>query len=385
MAFLYKQKKSNRWTIGYRVNGKLIRESTGTTDRAKAEKKLAEVRSMFEANKARKPLKRLYELLSGEEVDRTTLKQAVNDWITATKDTMAESTHTKYKSLLDRLLKFLKANDSAPLLSEVKTDPVRSFLISEKKKRKASTVNVYAKVLGVFFKWAKDNGLIAESPMGPIKSFKEETKAIATRRAFTAEEIQAMFKKAPSDFWRYMIMAGTYTGLRMGDLITLPWGAVDLKARRLTVYARKTGKRVIVPIRGELHAILTDLRARVKRPSGSDPIWPEQADRYQRNKSGSATFSNEFYDEILAPCGLAPARSSKKKAKDGREVKRDTGNLSFHCLRHSFISFLKATGGNQAVAKELAGHSSDLVSDAYTHLPDDVLEAAIKQLPEVAG
>ena len=385
MAWIYKRKESAHWLIGYRINGRQIRRSTGTSDKAEAEEQLAQIDSMFAANRTKRLTTELFELLTGKESDRTPIKQAVNDWITVTEDTMAASTHAKYKSLLNRLLKFLKANDSAPLLSEVNTDPVRSFLIAEKKKRKASTVNVYAKVLGVFFKWAKDNGMIAESPMGPIKAFKEETKAIAARRAFTAEEIRTMFTKAPNQFWQYMIMAGTYTGLRMGDLITLPWGAVDLKTRRLTVYAKKTGKRVIVPIRGELHAILTDLRAQVKRPGGSDPIWPDQADRYQRNKSGSATFSNEFYDEILAPCGLAPARTSKKKAKDGREVKRDTGNLSFHCLRHSFISFLKATGGNQAVAKELAGHSSDLVSDAYTHLPDDVLEDAIEQLPEVTG
>jgi len=36
------------------------------------------------------------------------------------------------------------------------------------------------------------------------------------------------------------------------------------------------------------------------------------------------------------------------------------------------------------VAKELAGHSSDAVNDAYTHTPLPQLRAAIDALPEVA-
>jgi site-specific recombinase XerD len=57
--------------------------------------------------------------------------------------------------------------------------------------------------------------------------------------------------------------------------------------------------------------------------------------------------------------------------------------VSFHCLRHSFVSYLKITGSNNAVAKELVGHSSDAINDVYTHLPIEILATAVAQLPEV--
>jgi len=109
----------------------------------------------------------------------------------------------------------------------------------------------------------------------------------------------------------------------------------------------------------------------------SDYLWPDQADLYHRQRA--RTFSNEFYDEILTPAGLAAGRNHK--AKKNRE-KRE-GGVSFHCLRHTFVSFLKITGSTNAVAKELVGHSSDAINDIYTHLPIETLADAVAQLPEV--
>jgi site-specific recombinase XerD len=57
--------------------------------------------------------------------------------------------------------------------------------------------------------------------------------------------------------------------------------------------------------------------------------------------------------------------------------------VSFHCLRHTFVSLLKITGASQSTAKELAGHSSDAMSDLYTHVDEATLTKAIKQLPQV--
>ena len=380
MAWIYKQKGSANWWIGYRANGREIRRSTKTSNRAEAEKQLAQVDSMFAANKAKRLTKELFELLTGKESDATPLKKAADDWLAATEMSVSPTTIAKYRKLFSDLQEFIHATDSAPLLSEIRTDELLSFLIAQRKTRSASTVNTFTKIIGGFFNWQIDNGRLAENPTRQIKPFKEANAKPGGRRAFTVEEIQQMHDKAPSEFWRYMVIAGTYTGLRMGDLICLPWGGVDLQANRLTIQTRKTRKRITIPIRGELHALLSKLRKKAKKKGPSDHVWPEEAERYQAK--GSGMFSNEFYSEILVPCGLAAPRN-KQKAKDGRSAKRDLAPLSFHCLRHSFISFLKATGGNQAVAKELAGHSSDLVSDAYTHMPDDVLEAAIKQLPVV--
>lgn len=168
-------------------------------------------------------------------------------------------------------------------------------------------------------------------------------------------------------------------------MICLAWVAVDLDGNVLRLKQRKTKHKVQVPIRPALRTLLVGLRSKLGKVNPSDPIWPEHAERYER--LGAGPFSNEFYD-LMASCGLVPARTHKvvkrAKSKAGSQSRQLTP-ISFHSLRHTFISLLRATGGNQAVAKELAGHSSDAVNDLYTHMPAETLQRAIAALPELSS
>jgi integrase len=156
----------------------------------------------------------------------------------------------------------------------------------------------------------------------------------------------------------------------------MKWGSIDFAQNLVRVTTIKTGRPMQIPIARPLRALLDSLKP-ARRVNSSDYLWPENAERYLRFKAHM--FSNEFYDEVLTPAGLTTARNHKAK-KDGG--KREAG-VSFHCLRHTFVSFLKITGSNNAVARELVGHSSDAINDVYTHLPIETLSAAVAQLPEV--
>jgi len=68
-------------------------------------------------------------------------------------------------------------------------------------------------------------------------------------------------------------------------------------------------------------------------------------------------------------------------AMEAEQSGRAGSSVTFHSLRHTFVSLLKVTGSSQSVAKELAGHSSDQVNDLYTHVPEEALVKAIKALP----
>ena len=72
--------------------------------------------------------------------------------------------------------------------------------------------------------------------------------------------------------------------------------------------------------------------------------------------------------------GLAK-KPTHQKTKDGRDAKRTVNELTFHCLRHNFVSNLKMSGAGDSIAKELAGHSSDAVSRVYTHGDPKALRA----------
>jgi integrase len=59
--------------------------------------------------------------------------------------------------------------------------------------------------------------------------------------------------------------------------------------------------------------------------------------------------------------------------------------LRLHDLRHHFVSTLVARGVDIGTAKELAGHSSLLVTGRYTHSTDTQKAAAVRVFDETPG
>jgi integrase len=378
-AWLYKRGGSAKWWLGYRANGKQFLRSTGTSDRKEAEAQAAKVDSLFQAHKAGM-LEEVYQALSGKLIPKIFLKAALHEWLNEVKKERGDGgTFERYEDVGNKLTKFIGATDHRPLLTEVTTEQLRSYLNHRRNKCSASTVNLERKILSVFFRRAMKNEQLKSNPAFPIRPYRGDDEAVK-RRAFTLEELRLIYRKAPNDFWRYMIVGGFYSGLRLGDLIQLSWVSVDFAENMINLKAQKTGRSTHVPMAAPFRA---ELEARHKQ-SGKPRtgfVWPDQAHRYQ--KKGSGQFSNEFYDLVLAPCGFVTVRDSQKRTGKSLDTGRQLNRVSFHSFRHSFVSLLKATGGSQIVAKELAGHSSDLISDVYTTLPKEVLSAAIDNLPKL--
>jgi integrase len=384
MAWLYQQRDSNHWWIGYRVRGKLHRATTRTADKTEAKRELERINAMFAAQRAGpSALEKVYRALSGDTsaTEDTMLVDAVDQWLDECRKSAAAATLDRYTEIIERFKKSQDADSKGPSLRAVNTKIVRSYLSKRRATLSASSHNLERKILGAFFQWAFQAEMIDANPIRRIKGAKPSKEEKRRRRAFTLAEINSIFEKCPNDFWRYMVLMGFYTGQRMGDLIRLPWGALDFEKGLIDLYQSKTDTHVTIPLAKRLRAFLNDLRGRVAITKPADPIWPEQAAAYER--SGAGQFSNEFYD-ILSSCGLVAPRTSKQAQKKGRSVARAITPVSFHCLRHTFVSMLKATGASQATAKELAGHSSDQVSDLYTHGDPKVIAKAINKLPEVS-
>jgi integrase len=164
----------------------------------------------------------------------------------------------------------------------------------------------------------------------------------------------------------------------------MPIGAVDWKVRVIRLTTRKTGKTMKIPIATPLFDCLLRLRAKRRGAQPTDPLWPALASRYE--KSGGAWFSQRFYDLVLVKAGLAKRVPHRKQAnaKSPRDARR-VNELSFHCLRHSYVTTLAALGMNQQIVKELAGHSSDEINDLYTKLPLETIRDAVAKLPDIVG
>ncbi len=380
MAWLYKRKGTRNWWLGWRAAGKIHFRSTNTSDKAEAAKQLATVHALFESHKAGSLNQAVFESLTGRTAPKVTVKSALADWLTECEGSTSPETLERYQTIADAFATHIGVSEKGPMLDAVTPEHIREFLTQRRAARNSSTVNLERKILAVFFMRAVKNAHLKSSPVAPVKMLKQSRAEKARKRAFTLDELKTIFAKCPDDFWRFAVLGGFYTGQRLGDLVCLSWGAVDLAENVLRLRQGKPDKPVQVPMRPAFRTLLAALRATAGKVKPDDFLWPAHSERYQRG--GAGPFSNEFY-QILSTCGLVPARSHK--AKEGKAGPRQVTPVSFHSLRHTFISLLRSTGGSQAVAKELAGHGSDAVNDLYTHTAPETLAKAIAALPEVAG
>lgn len=381
MPWLYKQKGSDNWWIGYRVNGKQVLRTTKTNNREEAERQLLKLDAAAAAHAAGTLTREYIELLTKQESNSDTLDAYRKKWLVDCRD-LSPMTQKKYVGVMKDFCDFVNASETTPLLKDIQRETIANFVRAQRQKLAPGTVKLARRILATFFAYCVDEEALQYSPVPSAKSLKlDRGNGRSARRAFTLAEIQLLHQKAPNDFWRYMVMAGFFTGQRMGDLITMNWGSVDFQQNVVRLTSRKTGRAVTIPLRDELAAFLRKLKQDAGDVKANDAIWPEQTALYLKNGSGS--FSNQFYEEMMVPSGLAAPRNHQARENASKTGKRETSELSFHCLRHTFVSLLKITGASQSTAKELAGHSSDQISDLYTHVDEASLARAIKQLPAI--
>lgn len=376
MAWL--QKRGRIWWLGYYVGGRMVRKTLATEDEAIARRELEKVTTLESAKASGAALEPLFESLTGRSIPKPAIKEEIESWLREVKRTTSEGTASRYGAASARLIESLKADDRGPLLRDVTAKEIHNHLDTRFDETSAATANLERKILRIFFKRATDAGLLKENPILAVKRYRDGVKK-KRKRAFEAKELSLLYAAASgSHFWQYMILGGFYTGQRMGDLATLEIEHVDFEKAMVSREMGKVGKTVHVPLTPILcEAIKTQIG---ERKSGA--IWPKEAAEYR--KRGSPPFSSEFYD-LLVLAGLAEKRSHEKKAgnRKGRSVPHDKSGISFHSIRHSFVSMLKRSGATQAVAKALAGHTSDSVNELYTHIPAEALAHAVAQLPSI--
>jgi len=308
-----------------------------------------------------------------ESLESATIKSWCEQWLETKSIEAEESTHARYRRIVERFLESIGVKAKRDL-STLQTNDVALFRDREAKERARATANLSLKVLRVCLNDAVRQDLLTLNPAARVKLLKSSKES--RRRAFTLPEIKRILKVCGDNAeWRGLILFGLYLGQRLGDLAKLTWRAVDLDSGEIAFTARKTGRRIVLPLVQPLIDYLSAL------PSSDDPnafIFPNSA-KHKRTNS----LSNQFRD-IMADAGLVESRGHEK-TKQGRSQAREPSELSFHSLRHSAVTMLKAAGVSDFFAREIVGHESAAVSRQYTHLTTDDKRAAMQRLPDVTN
>jgi integrase len=310
---------------------------------------------------------------TAETLESATIKSWCETWLQTKSIEAAESTHDRYKSIIERFIDCIGAKANRDL-STLQANDIARFRDREAKDLARATANLSLKVLRMCFGEAVRQGLLASNPALRVSVLKIRDKS--ARRAFTLPEIKRVLKACGNNQeWRGLILFGLYLGQRLGDLAKLTWRAVELDSGEIAFTAKKTGRRIVLPLVQPLIDYLSAL------PVNDNPnayIFPNAAAHKRTN-----SLSNQFRD-IMADTGLVEPRAHEK-TKQGRSGAREPSELSFHSLRHSAVTMLKASGLSDVFAREIVGHESAAISRQYTHLSTDDLREAMQRLPDVTN
>lgn len=226
--------------------------------------------------------------------------------------------------------------------------------------------------LKAMFRTLSTRAGLVSNPWDGILSQENDTEG---RRNLTPEELDAICTKSEGSL-RYWIALGLYTGMRLGDVVTLKWSEIDFDnhiIRRIPSKTRRKGKVVTFPLHPVLEALLIDLRENA--PKKVDYLFSE-AELHIKGKSSTITRRIQNHFEA---CGIQTTEQPT-----GPHRKMAIVRVGFHSLRHSFISLCAANHVPQAALQELVGHSSPAMTALYSHAGDEQKADAIAGLPAMS-
>lgn len=252
--------------------------------------------------------------------------------------------------------------------------------------KKASTINREIASLKALLNKAVEWQYIERSPLAggalkPLKSddqpkvrFLSDSEEQRLRDALDRREARMRAERASANEWRRkrghtilpdlyavdfvdylkpMVLLALNTGLRRGELFSLPWACIDFTQRLLTVEgeAAKSHRTRHIPLNHEAYMLLRRWWNQATDPAGL--VFPSQ---------DGARINNI-------------KKAWRKLLKDG-----GISNFRFHDLRHTFASNLVMAGVDLNTVRELLGHSDIQMTLRYAHLAPQHKAKAVELL-----
>ena len=253
-----------------------------------------------------------------------------------------------------------------PALGEKRLDAIRNEQVQRLKlalaHRAPKTVNNVLTVLSTLLKKAVEWGELDKLPC-TIKLLPNPKKTMGFHDFEEYERLLTVAQKRSPDAY-LMVLLGGDAGLRLGEIVALEWGDVDLHARRLTVERSDWCGHVTVPKGGRSRRL---------------PMT-------QRLTSALKAFRHLQSERVLClPDGTLITRDRVIKAIRGAQRVAGLHQAGVHVLRHTFCSHLAMKGAPARAIQELAGHADLSTTQRYMHLSPAATEDAIRLLDTRLG
>jgi len=222
--------------------------------------------------------------------------------------------------------------------------------------RSKNTANIYLRAIRPVLQWAVQQKLIRVNPAADIKPFRVTQKPI---RVYEDWEFERMYRFAPNERWRAILLAARTTGLRRGELLNLTLD--NIRGDFIYVEPKRETKRTWPwePKDREIRKvpIIDELRTLVQRLS--DCYYPLLTLHIYRNMLRLK--DARMLDEDRCKCPDPNFRRTFV-AIQRRAFGRQIGD--FHSLRKTYITEM-ANNLPEYFVLRLSGHSSSRTMRTY--------------------
>lgn len=314
---VYKRATGGSWWVRFTVGGKSIRRSAGTTDRTRAEEFETALRARYWRQEK--------------------LGETIHTWREAVTRYKKEAVwRPSTRATNEYALRYFERINSVPVAS-INADGVRSaYEAVLREQTPASGARIMAVFRGVLLACVRWGWIAYAPPVNLGHVHQREPQWL------DAEQVTALLKELPEHL-KAPMMFSVLTGLRMSNTRDLTWDRVDLEEGHVTIPASqyKTNRDQRFPLSTQAVKLLSGLPHRTGRVF--------------------------LYDGKPITGKLGARAFRKARARAGLE------NLRWHDLRHTFASWVAASGASDRVLQSLGGWTSPKMVARYAHLrPSDL-------------
>lgn len=230
--------------------------------------------------------------------------------------------------------------------------PIPGRFLSQSTKRQAFAV------LSLAMKVAVRDGMIQENPLAQVSRPRKARSEVAI---MTADEVEQLLTAAENTHYESLIKFVAFTGVRIGEALSLRWADVNLESATATIR------------RGSLSDDSTKTAAGVR----TIPLVPEVVDALESRKTMQAAerlkMGAGWADEegLIFTSGSGTPVDDHNARRNLRAVLEAAGlptDRPWHTMRHSLATRLLNRGVPMPVVSSILGHASIRTTvDIYGH------------------
>jgi integrase len=251
-----------------------------------------------------------------------------------------------------------------------------------------SRINRVIQAIRIPLRYAASRDEVRYDPFTKVRPAAEKRKE---RGVLTREEVAALVGSPVKDARRRLaVLLGTLCGMRLGEVRGLCWEDIEGGVIRIRhnwqdmdgLKGPKLDSFRDVPLPAPVSAVLESYRAECGGPR-SGLVFSRDKDSRPLCHGYFGIMLRRELEESAGITGLWTSRKEKPESHVNEQAER---NITFHALRHTFVSLARLAGINDFQVQAMAGHRSSQMMDRYSH-PNLVVEldGCKKRLENLVG